>query len=420
MMENKSIPITKQLIWRSWLAVKRNAGSAGIDKQSIEMFEYDLSKNLYKVWNRLASGSYFPPMVRAVEIPKRDGRKRILGIPTVGDRVAQTAIKILIEPRLEVIFDDDSYGYRPGKSAHDAISITRQRCWKYSWILEYDIKGLFDNISHQLLIKALKRHVKEDWVIMYIKRWLEAPMELQDGTIINRTKGTPQGGVVSPMLANLFLHYVIDAWSRRNLPGIPFCRYADDGLYHCINKGEAEKVRTLLNERLKQCGLEIHSDKTKIVFCKDGKRKQAMKGILTSFEFLGYEFVERPVRNKRKGITFRGFVPAIGKERLKELRKKVKHCLVVLRRTDLTLTDIAEKINPVVRGWLVYYGKFYPSRLKSLTWFIDQRLARWARLKYKSMNRSSLKAWKFIAKIRKENPTIFAHWKGYRLLMGAQ
>jgi len=273
MKENKSIEIPKALVWESWLNVRRNAGAAGIDGQSIADFEGKLGKELYKLWNRLSSGSYFPPPVKAVEIPKRSGGIRVLGIPAVADRVGQTVIKSLIEPRLETIFDVDSYGYRPGRSAHDALSVTRKRCWKYDWVLEYDIKGLFDNISHELLLKAVRTHVKENWIVMYIERWLTAPMVLADGTKVDRIKGTPQGGVVSPVLSNLFLHYTIDVWARRELAEIPFCRYCDDGLFHCTSEDQAKQVLAMLAERLKHCGLDIHPDKTRIVYCRDDKRK---------------------------------------------------------------------------------------------------------------------------------------------------
>ena len=413
----KSIKIPKELVWASWKSVKSNAGSAGIDKQSIADFETDLSKQLYKVWNRLSSGSYFPPPVKAVEIPKRSGGKRRLGVPSVADRVAQTVIKALVEPRLEAVFADDSYGYRPGRSAHDALLVTRERCWQYNWVLEYDIKGLFDNLSHELLLQAVKRHVEEKWIVMYIERWLTAPMILKDGTELQRTSGTPQGGVISPVLANLFLHYAIDAWCGRELPGISWCRYADDGLFHCTDKSQAEYVLQRLTERLRQCKLEIHPTKTRIVYCRDDNRKARHEH--ESLVFLGLEFRARPAKNKQTKEIFRSFCPALGRERLKELRYKVKHEMPILNRTDLSLDDLACEINPVIMGWINYYGKFYPSALRPLVYYIDTRLARWARKKYVRLNRSVAKSRKLIAQIRDQDPGLFAHWCRYRSLMGA-
>ncbi len=417
MKVGKSIEIPKELVWASWKSVKSNAGSAGIDEQSIADFETDITKQLYKVWNRLSSGSYFPPPVKAVEIPKRSGGKRRLGIPSVADRVAQTVIKAMIEPRLEAVFAEDSYGYRPGRSAHDALGVTRKRCWHYNWVVEYDIKGLFDNLSHDLLLASVKHHIKEKWIVMYIERWLSAPMILRDGTVQERTSGTPQGGVISPVLSNLFLHYAIDAWAEREIPAIPWCRYADDGLFHCISKNQAEYVLQQLTNRLRECKLEIHPTKTRIVYCRDDKRKAQYEH--ESFVFLGLEFCARPVRNMHTDKVFRGFNPALGKDRLKELRYEVKYNMPLLNRTDLSLEDLAEGINPVVMGWLNYYGKFHPSAMAPLVNYIDLRLARWARKKYKKLHKSMTRSREFVCHLRDQYPSLFAHWYRYRSLMGA-
>jgi RNA-directed DNA polymerase len=261
-----------------------------VDGQTIEQFEADLGGNLYKIWNRMSSGSYFPPPVRAVTIPKKSGGERILGVPTIGDRIAQMVVKQLIEPDLDPIFLPDSYGYRPRKSALDAVGVTRERCWKYDWVLEFDIKGLFDNLPHELLLKAVQKHVKCKWALLYIERWLTAPME-KEGLLIERTRGTPQGGVISPILSNLFLHYAFDLWMTRTRPGLPWCRYADDGLVHCRSEQEAEALKAELQARLAECGLEMHPTKTKIVYCKDGKRKGRYPNV--TFDFLGYQGRER-------------------------------------------------------------------------------------------------------------------------------
>ena len=284
---NKPFQIDKRRVYEAYKAVKSNGGAAGVDRQTIEQFEADLGGNLYKIWNRMSSGTYFPPPVLAVSIPKKSGGQRILGVPTVSDRIAQMVVKQLIEPDLDPIFLPDSYGYRPRKSALDAVGATRERCWKYDWVLEFDIKGLFDNIDHELLLRAVRKHVKYKWALLYIERWLTAPME-QGGNRIERTRGTPQGGVISPILSNLFLHYTFDLWMRRAHPDLPWCRYADDGLVHCRSAQEAEALKAELQVRLAECRLELHPTKTKIVYCKDGKRKGMYPNV--GFDFLGYGF----------------------------------------------------------------------------------------------------------------------------------
>src|SRR5947209_19635815 len=270
---DKPFSIDKKQVYEAYKAVKSNAGAAGVDGQTIEQFEADLQGNLYKLWNRMSSGSYFPPPVRAVSIPKKSGGQRILGVPTVADRVAQMVVKQLIEPDLDPMFLADSYGYRPRKSALDAVGVTRQRCWKYDWVVEFDIKGLFDNIDHELLLRALRKHCRTPWVLLYLERWLKAPMVTTEGTLVARERGTPQGGVVSPLLANLFLHYALDAWLRRELRSVRFCRYADDAVIHCKSEVQARLVLRKLGERLRVCGLELHPEKTRIVYCRDVNRQ---------------------------------------------------------------------------------------------------------------------------------------------------
>src|SRR6201993_1126333 len=306
---DKPFNITKKQVYEAYKAVKSNAGSAGVDGQTIEQFDSDLKNNLYKLWNRMSSGSYFPPPVRAVSIPKKTGGQRILGVPTVTDRVAQMVVKQIIEPDLDSIFLADSYGYRPGKSALDAIGVTRKRCWKYDWVLEFDIKGLFDNIDHELLLRAVRKHVQCKWALLYIERWLKAPMEREDGTTVERTRGTPQGGVVSPILANLFMHYTFDLWMARTHPDLPWCRYADDGLVHCCTEKEAEAVKAELQARLAACHLEMHPAKTKIVYCRDGKRRGKYSNV--KFDFLGYQFRPRRVATAQRKEYFCGYTPAV-------------------------------------------------------------------------------------------------------------
>lgn len=302
MSETKPFIISKTIVMEAYKLVKRNAGAAGIDQHTLEDFDRNLKDNLYKIWNRMSSGSYFPPPVKAVPIPKKSGGERILGIPTVGDRIAQMIVKLMFEPKVEPHFHRNSYGYRPGKSALDAVGVTRKRCWKYNWVLEFDIKGLFDNIDHDLLMKAVQKHTNSKWVVLYIGRWLRAPLQLKDGTFVSRNRGTPQGGVISPVLANLFLHYVFDTWMKREFPNMPWCRYADDGLVHCKTEEEAKHILELLKRRFEECGLMLHPDKTKIVYCKDGNRKEKHKE--NKFDFLGYTFRPRLVKCRKRNSMF--------------------------------------------------------------------------------------------------------------------
>src|SRR3954469_6230212 len=318
---NKPFHIEKRWVYEAYQAIRSNGKAAGVDGQTLEQFEANLSGNLYKLWNRMSSGTYFPPPVRAVPIPKRSGGERILGVPTVTDRVAQMVVKLVIESILEQNFLADSYGYRPNKSALDAVGVTRERCWKYDWVLEFDIKGLFDNIDHELLLRAVRKHVKYKWALLYIERWLTAPME-QGGNRIERTRGTPQGGVISPILSNLFLHYTFDLWMRRAHPDLPWCRYADDGLVHCRTAQEAEALKAELQGRLAECRLELHPTKTKIVYCKDRKRQGMYPN--TKFDFLGYCFRPRLVRSSRDGKLFWGFNPAVSPSALKAMRATIR------------------------------------------------------------------------------------------------
>ncbi|MGY4501586.1 group II intron reverse transcriptase/maturase [Bradyrhizobium sp. GM24.11] len=280
---SKPFNIDKRKVYEAYLQVRSNGGAAGVDGVTIEEFESDLKSNLYKIWNRMSSGAYFPPPVRAVSIPKKSGGQRILGVPTVADRVAQTVAKQLIEPTLDAIFLADSYGYRPGKSALDAVGVTRKRCWKYDWVLEFDIKGLFDNIDHELLLRAVRKHVKCEWALLYIERWLTAPIVQEDGAVVERSCGTPQGGVVSPILANLFMHYTFDLWTARTFPELKWCRYADDGLIHCQSEVEAQSVCEALKIRLAECRLELHPTKTRIVYCKDDRRRGRARRLCSTF-----------------------------------------------------------------------------------------------------------------------------------------
>lgn len=406
MKESKPFNIPKQVVMTAFKRVKTNKGSAGIDGLDIKDFEKDLKGNLYKIWNRMSSGSYFPPPVKLVEIPKKSGGKRGLGIPTVGDRVAQMVVKMCIEPRLEAIFHTDSYGYRPNKSGIDAISQARKRCWKYDYVLEYDIKGLFDNIDHELLMRAVRKHIHESWILMYIERWLKAPFINAEGQQIKRISGTPQGGVISPVLANLFMHYAFDLWMKRTNPNAPFERYADDAIIHCRTQGEAEEILGKLKERLEECKLELHPTKTKIIYCKDKDRVKEYP--VTEFEFLGYIFRRVFIKDRLGRLQF-NFLPSVSEKSAKAFRDKIK-AMRIHSYTGSKIEMIAEMLSPMVRGWLNYFTKFNPSAVKYTIDCLNRRLVKWAMCKYKRFRGHRSRAEKWLKELAKREPNMFPHW----------
>ena len=405
----KPFEISKGLVWEAYKRVKVNKGGAGVDRESLEQFDEKRNKNLYKIWNRLSSGSYFPPAVRGVEIPKKQGGTRLLGVPTVSDRIAQMTIKLMFEPAVEPHFLDDSYGYRPNKSALDAVGITRKRCWKYDWLIEFDIKGLFDNIDHELLMKAVRHHTDSQCILLYIERWIKAPLELPDGTTKSRDTGTPQGGVISPILSNLYLHYVFDVWMTKNHPESSWCRYADDGICHCKTKEQAEALLAELKQRFNECKLEIHPDKTKIVYCNDGNRKEVYSGN-TSFVFLGYEFRARAAENKTAKVIFCSFLPAISPKAKKAITQKIRE-LNVRNKSSLSLQQIATWLNPMIRGWINYYGKFTKSALNSVFQRLNRTLTMWSMKKYKKLAHRVTYAAKRMEEMARKHTNLFAHWQ---------
>jgi RNA-directed DNA polymerase len=403
----KPFAISKKVVWEAWKEVKANHGAAGVDGESISDFEEDLKDNLYKIWNRMSSGSYFPPPVRTVEIPKKSGGKRLLGIPTVSDRTAQMVVKRYLEPVLEPHFHKDSYGYRPGKSAIQAVEVTRRRCWRYDWVLEFDIKGLFDNIDHALLMRAVRKHTRCKWILLYIERWLKAPFEKEDGTLVERTKGTPQGDVISPLLANVFLHYVFDKWMERRYPQNPFCRYADDGVVHCRSKVEALQLKGVLEARFRQCNLELHPEKTRVVYCKDDDRRGNYSH--TSFDFLGFTF--RPRRSKNRwGKYFVNFSPGVSNKAAKAMRQQARKWTLHLR-SDKSLEDLSRMFSPIIRGWINYYGSFYKSALYPTLRHLNRTLVRWAMRKFKRLRRHRRRAEYWLGRIARRHLRLFPHWQ---------
>ena len=407
--ETKSIPISKQQIWLAYKKVKANQGSAGVDQISMEEFDVNRSKHLYKLWNRLASGSYFPPPVKEVEIPKKDGKVRKLGIPTIGDRVAQMVVKEYLEARFEKIFSPNSYGYRPEKSAHQALEKVRQNCRKTDWVIDLDIKGFFDNIDHERLMLAVQKHVPEKWCLLYIQRWLTMPVQTKSGELIQKQgKGTPQGGVISPLLANLFLHYAMDKWLEQNHPNVEYVRYADDAILHCRTKTEAEQTLAALDERMKACGLELHPEKTKQVYCRDYRRQDTYETV--KFDFLGYSFQPRSTKSKQTGKLFLGFDCAISISSKKRIADKLED-LKIDRLNFKSIVGVALYLEPFIRGWINYYGKYRITELKPVFLLLRQRLVWWARKRYKRYKTNMVKAYRWLDRVQKQFPNLFYQWR---------
>jgi len=408
MAEDKPFCISKWAVWEAWRKVRANQGAAGIDDVSVAEFEKKLKNNLYRIWNRMSSGSYVPPPVKRVMIPKSDGRERPLGIPTVGDRIAQMVVKMYLEPKVEPLFHPDSYGYRPNKSALDAVGKCRQRCWRYNWIVDLDIKGFFDNIDHSLMMRAVRKHTDCRWVLLYVERWLKAPVELDDGTRLPRERGTPQGGVASPLLANIFLHHVFDMWMAREFPGCPFERYADDVVVHCRTEAEAQDVRQAVEQRLLQCELEAHPEKTRIVYCRDSNRTEEYPRI--QFDFLGYGFRPRRARNSRDGCYFVSFIPAISRKAMRAIVHTMRDWRIHAA-SEKELDDFSRMFDRYIRGWVNYYGRYYPSALHRPLSCLNRRLVRWAMKKYKRYRGHQRRATQWLRRVARKRPELFAHWR---------
>lgn len=402
----KPFDIDKGVVMEAYRRVAANKGAPGVDEVSISEFEQDLKGNLYKVWNRLSSGTYFPPPVRAVEIPKPHGPgMRVLGVPTVADRVAQTVVRLYLEPLVEPVFHADSYGYRPGRSALDALAACRVRCWDADWVIDLDISAFFDTVPHAQILAAVEHHTELRWIRLYVARWLTAPIQHPDGTLHARDRGTPQGSAISPLLANLFMHYAFDRWLAENYPHVRFERYCDDAVVHCVSHEQAVTVRDAIAHRLARFGLELHPDKTRIVYCKDSNRHGQYP--VTAFTFLGYDFRPRKATGKT-GTRFTGYLPAVSKAAKKKIGNQIRHWRLG-RHTGSTLQQLARQINPVVAGWVNYYGRFYRSELTNLLARLNRHLQRWACKKHKGL--STRKARRRLAKVARAYPSLFAHWK---------
>ena len=388
---------------RAWEQVRKNRGGPGVDGVTIEQFESRLDDELFKLWNRMSSGTYFPKPVKAVPIPKPDGGVRVLGVPTVADRVAQTVVANLAQAGMESVFLPDSYGFRRGRGALDAVGKARERCQHYDWVVDLDIAKFFDSVDHELLMRVVEWQGWPRWAVICVQRWITAPMMDVDGQVSPRERGTPQGGVISPVLANLFLHVVFDTWMVREFPGVPFERYADDAICHCSTRRLAHELVERLRQRFTQCGLELHPVKTKIVYCQDSNRRGTGLGP-TRFTFLGYEFRARTVKGKY-GL-FDAFRPGVDPVKRAGMISTIRNWRLP-KRTGATWDELAEWINPVVRGWMNYYARFAAQEFAPVLSYLNWRLFAWMRAKHRYRSvKKALRQWKRITRFG-----LFVHWQ---------
>lgn len=404
MTETKSVPVTKRMVWEAYKKVKANKGAPGVDAVSIQTFEEKLGDNLYVIWNRMTSGSYMPPAVKQVSIPKDNGKMRQLGIPTIGDRTAQMVVKQYLEPRYEQIFSANSFGYRAGKSAHQALDQCVHNCRRYAWLIDLDIQGFFDNLQHHKMMELLSKEVPEKWVKLYVTRWLKAPVLVEDKEE-QRSKGTPQGGVISPLLANIYLHYAFDLWMEKEKGWTAWERYADDIVVHCVRKEDAQKVLQQIRERLSEYGLQLNEAKTKIVYCKQQNRQEQHEEV--SFDFLGYQFKPRRSKNKA-GELFTGYGAGISKKSRQRINAELRD-MQIDRKTGRTIEQLAQLLNSKIRGWLNYYSRYNRWEMQYTMYRINQQLVKWVRRKYKVIGKYRAKAMMQLKQQR--YPKLFAHWQ---------
>lgn len=397
--ETKSQPITKLMVWQAYKKVKSNKGSAGIDQMSWEDLDKDHSKHLYKLWNRLTSGSYFPLPVKQVEISKKDGGVRKLGVPTLLDRIAQQVVRQHLERQLEPIFHESSFGYRPGRNAHQAVKQSQLNCFGNDFVVDLDIKGFFDNIDHDLMMKALKHYCKDEWVGMYVSRWLKAGI-MAEGEYLKTSAGTPQGGVVSPLLANLYLHVAFDEWMRKFHPEKPFERYADDVVVHCKTEKQAQFMLKLISQRMKACHLELHPVKTKIV----NLRGRSETKYPRKYDFLGFTIKPTMQTIKGKGMLLPGtFVSSKSKT---SILGKFRD--LAIHKWRRPLQDIAKRLNPIIRGLLNYYHKLRGESMREVWNQLNHRLLKWVKWE-KGLYKMAAVRW--LKRQYKASPGLFEHWK---------
>ena len=401
------VPITYEMVAKAYQKVRKGGKTPGVDEESWAEFESKgVEKELYVIWNRMASGSYIPREVKRIEIPKKDGSTRKLGIPTMRDRIAQEVVRDYMEKRIDIKFHDSSYGYRPVKSSHDALKQVRENVLTKDWVVDIDISRFFDEIDHELMLKAVEAMLEDKWVKMYVKRWLEMKVQLSNGEVEeSKGKGTPQGGVISPLLANLYLHYSLDQWLEQHYPSVHFVRYADDIVLHCDTLQEAQELLQALKERLTQVKLCLNETKTKIVYCQDYRRKTFHNK--TQFEFLGFSFQPRQAPSKQTaGSSYTQFTGEISRENQHNIRDEIREC-INWRNTTLEPIEIAVKLNNKLRGWINYFGLFGKRNLRRTMLYVDAQLLKWTQRKHKVGYRA---AQSILRSLHDHHPHLFYHW----------
>lgn len=401
------VPITYEMVATAYQKVRKGGKSPGVDGESWAEFESKgVEKELYVIWNRMASGSYIPREVKRIEIPKQDGSTRKLGIPTMRDRIAQEVVKDYMEKRIDIKFHANSYGYRPMKSSHEALKQVRKNVLEKDWVVDVDISKFFDEIDHELMLRAVEAMMEEKWVKMYVKRWLEMKVHLPNGEVEeHKGKGTPQGGVISPLLANLYLHYSLDQWLEKHYPKVSFVRYADDIVIHCATENEAQDLLTALKGRLTEVKLRVNEAKTKIVYCKDYRRKALHEK--TQFGFLGFSFQPRSARSQiTAGSNYIVFSGEISRENQKHIREEIQEC-INWRNTTLEPEVIATMLNSKLRGWITYFEIFGKRQLRTTIRYVDTRLVKWLMRKHKVGSRA---ATSLLGHLYGRKPHLFYHW----------
>jgi RNA-directed DNA polymerase len=398
--ETKSQPITRLMVWQAYKKVKANKGAAGIDEVSWAELDKDLNAQMYKLWNRLTSGSYYPMPVREVIIPKTSGGVRKLGIPTIVDRIAQEVVRTHLERIVEPHFHNNSYGYRKGKSQHHAVEMAMTNAMRDDWLIDLDIKGFFDNIDHQLMLKALNHYCNDPWVLMYVERWLKAGIVQHDGKFTDSLSGTPQGGVISPLLSNIFLHVVFDKWMEKHHPEKPFERYADDIVVHCKTEKQALFVLGMIQQRMKACKLSLHPVKTKIVNLRGTSEKKYPRSV----DFLG--FTLRPIWSKVvKGsmLLVTSFMSTKSKTRVLQKFKSYQ-----IHKWRKPIEALATKLKPVIQGVMNYYCKFWSSHTQSVWVQLNARLLKWVKWEKGLYKKAAIK---WLKAKYKQKPDLFPHWR---------
>ena len=401
------VPITYEMVAKAYQKVRKGGKSPGVDEESWAEFESKgVEKELYVIWNRMASGSYIPREVKRIEIPKKDGSTRKLGIPTMRDRIAQEVVRDYMEKRIDIKFHKNSYGYRPMKSSHDALKQVRENVLTKDWVLDIDISKFFDEIDHELMLQAVEAMIEDKWVKMYVKRWLEMKIQMPNGEVEeHKGKGTPQGGVISPLLANLYLHFSVDQWLEQHYPSVLFVRYADDIVLHCGTEQEAQELLIALRERLAHVKLRVNETKTKIVYCKDYRRKGFHNK--TQFGFLGFSFQPRQAPSKfTAGGSYTQFTGEISRENQQKIREEIREC-INWRNTTLEPKAIAVNLNNKLRGWINYFGLFGKRHLRRTMLYVDARLLKWIQRKHKVGFRA---AHSILGSLHDQHTHLFYHW----------